>query len=376
MIDKTHLEEGLKSSRKLRVKFGIDPTSPHIHLGRAIPLRKLRAFQELGHKIVLIVGDFTAQIGDPSDKLAKRPMLTKNAVKENLNSYKKQLGRIVDLKHAEICFNSRWLKKLGFQEISELAENFTVQQMLERRNFRARFEKHEEISLREFMYPLMQGYDSVAVKADVEIGGSDQLFNLLAGRVIQPRYGQKPQDIMTFEMLEGTDGRKMSSSWGNVISIDDEPNDMFGKIMSIKDELINRYFLLCTDIEEEEIKKIVSQTNPRDAKVRLGKEIVAIYHGWKEAEKAADEFDKVHKEGELPSEMEEKQGISGATATAFFSQAFDLSKSESARLIEQGGAKINGEKIANPNEIITIPKEGIIAQIGKRKFVKIIGESL
>src|SRR3989338_3818860 len=205
---KEHLREALLSGRQLRIKLGIDPTGPAIHLGRAIPLRKLRAFQDLGHKAVLIIGDFTAKIGDPSDKLAKRPMLSEKQIKENLKTYKKQLGKIVDLKNAEFKFNSKWLGKLGFREISQLAESFSVQQMLARRNFKERFQAGDEIGLRELTYPLMQGYDSVAVKADVELGGFDQLFNLKAGRIIQKHYGQKEQDILTLQMLEGTDGRK------------------------------------------------------------------------------------------------------------------------------------------------------------------------
>ncbi|MFA5052842.1 MAG: tyrosine--tRNA ligase [Parcubacteria group bacterium] len=369
VIDKDHLLNALESGRELRVKFGIDPTSPHIHLGRAIPLRKLRAFQELGHKVVLIIGDFTAQIGDPSDKLAKRPMLAREEIKKYLKDYKKQLGKIVDLKHAEFHFNSKWLSRLGFQEISELAENFSVGQMLERRNFRDRFERHEEISLREFMYPLMQGYDSVATKADVEIGGSDQLFNLLAGRVIQPRYGQEPQDIMTFEMLEGTDGRKMSSSWGNVIAIDDEPNDMFGKVMSLKDELISRYFLLCTDVPEDEIEKIGSES-PRDAKAKLAEEIVSIYYGESIAEKAAEEFDKVHRDKELPTELEEATHTP-ADATTLIADVFGLSRSEARRLIEQGAVEADGNKLTDPQKEINFTEEGIVFKAGKHKFIRI-----
>lgn len=374
VIEKEHLEKALNSGKKLRVKFGIDPTSAHIHLGRAIPLRKLRAFQNLGHKIILIVGDFTAQIGDPSDKLAKRPMLAREEIKNNLKTYKRELGKIIDLKKAEIRFNSKWLGKLGFQEISELAENFSVGQMLERRNFHERFNNHEEISLREFMYPLMQGYDSVAVKADLEIGGADQLFNLMAGRVIQPRYGQKPQDIMTFEMLEGTDGRKMSSSWGNFIAIDDSPEDMFGKVMSLRDELIARYFLLCTDVSEEEIREITGEnTNPRDSKARLAKEIVALYHGEEKALRAAEEFDAVFKDKELPSDIEEiSVDFNSADAVSLLVLSEIISsKSEARRLIEQGGFKVDGEKITDSKKEIVVSEEGIVVQVGKRKFAKI-----
>lgn len=376
VIDKNHLRKALLSGKKLRVKFGIDPTSPNIHLGRAIPLRKLRDFQRLGHKVVLIIGDFTAQVGDPSDKTGKRPMLKREAIKEYLKSYKKQLGKIINLQEAEIVYNGKWLQKLGFQEISELAENFSVQQMLERRNFRDRFEAHAEISLREFMYPLMQGYDSVAVKADVEIGGFDQLFNLMAGRVIQKAYGQKEQDIMTIQMLEGTDGRKMSSSWGNVISLLDSPNDMFGKVMSLKDDLIVKYFLLATDISEEDMESLrsLSASRPKEAKIRLGKEIVSLYHGEKAAESAAAEFEKVFSRKGLPSEIEEVKvnATSLEASDVIFAARLVSSKSEGRRLIEQGGVEIAGDRILDPKTLIRIPEEGIIVKVGKRRFSKII----
>jgi tyrosyl-tRNA synthetase len=244
---KEDLKKDLLSGRQLRIKFGIDPTGPKIHIGRAIPLRKLRQFQLLGHQIVLIIGDFTAQIGDPSDKLSKRPMLTRELIEENMRDYKAQIGKIIDIDKVEFVYNSDWLRPLGFQEICELAESFTVQQMVARRNFAERIENGEEVSLRELMYPLMQGYDSVAINADVEIGGFDQLFTLKAGRYIQKHYGKKEQNVLTIQMLEGTDGRKMSTSWGNIITVVDEPNDMYGKIMSLKDELIIKYFTLTTD---------------------------------------------------------------------------------------------------------------------------------
>ena len=243
VIVKEHLEQALKSGKQLRVKFGIDPTGPKIHLGRSIPLRKLKAFQELGHQIVLIIGDFTATIGDPSDKLSKRPTLTKEHVQENMRNYAKQLGKILDMGKVELRYNSEWLEKLSLKDINELADCFSIQQMAARRNFKDRIDKGEDVSMREMLYPLMQGYDSVVVKSDVEVGGFDQLFNVMAGRAIQKQYGQPEQDILTTQMLEGTDGRKMSTSWGNVITIVDESNDMFCKIMAIKDDLILKYFL-------------------------------------------------------------------------------------------------------------------------------------
>ncbi len=378
VFDREHLKKALSSARKLRVKFGIDPTGPKIHLGRAIPLRKLREFQDLGHTAVLIVGDFTAQVGDPSDKLSKRPMLTQAEIKKNLKDYKKQLGKIVDLSKAEVHFNSAWLKKLSFQEIATLAESFSIQQMLERRNFKERFEKHEEISLREFLYPLMQGYDSVAVKADVEIGGFDQLFNLMAGRTIQRHYGQMQQDVLTCAMLEGTDGRKMSTSWGNVITIVDEPNDMFGKIMSLRDELIGKYFLLCTDLEEGEIHRLENdidskQINPRDAKLLLAREIVALYHGEKAAAAAEKEFEKVFQKKELPTNVQVVRLPQGHIPVADLLVAANLAASMSVarRLVAQGGVKVGGYRVTDPKHQVTVSREGILVQVGKRRFVEV-----
>ncbi len=309
IIVKEKLKEKLLSGKKLRIKFGIDPTGPSIHLGRSVPLWKLRAFQDLGHQVVIIVGDFTATIGDPSDKLEKRPMLDKKTIERNMKEYKKIIGKIIDIKKAEFVFNSSWLKKLTFAEICQLAESFSVQQMSARRNFKDRIEKGQDISLREFLYPLMQGYDSVAVKSDVEIGGFDQLFNLKAGRVIQKHYGQTEQDILTTGMLEGTDGRKMSTSWGNVILITDEPNDMFGKIMSVGDDLIIKYFSLATNTPEVEIiaieENLKNGSNPRNAKILLGKKIVSMYYGDKTAEKAEENFINTFQKKEIPEEINE-----------------------------------------------------------------------
>ena len=370
VIDREHLKKALLSGKQLRVKLGFDPTGSKIHIGRAIVLRKLREFQDLGHKVVFIVGDFTAIIGDPSDKLEKRPMLTAAQVKENLKNYKQQVGKILDLGKAEFKFNSKWLSKINLGEFMQLQESFTVGQMLARRNFKERFEKGGEISTREFSYPLMQGYDSVAVKADVELGGFDQLFNLQAGRVIQPHYKQAPQDILTIEMLEGTDGRKMSTSWGNVINITDEPNDMFGKVMALKDELINKYFKLCTDVSDEEMAKL--PTNPKERKMRLAVEITTLYHGAKSAEAAKQNFIEVFSNKGVPKDIPTVTIAShGVTLVELLIEA-DLvtSKSEARRLIEQGGVKINEVKKTNPTETIAV-EDGMIVQVGPRRFVRI-----
>ena len=379
VIDRGHLKKELLSGKKLRIKLGIDPTGPKIHLGRAVVLRKLRAFQELGYHVVLIVGDFTALIGDPSDKLAKRPRLTPAQVRQNMRDYKKQLGKIIDLSKAEIKYNSAWLKKLTFAEVTELAESFSVQQMLARRNFKERYEKGIDISLREFLYPLMQGYDSVAVKSDVELGGFDQLFNLMAGRTIQRYYSEKEQDILTCEMLEGTDGRKMSTSWGNVINISDEPNDMFGKLMSVRDELIFKYLRLATDMPDEEIDALEKEVkgkkiNPRDAKLILAREVVSLYHGGNSAARAEKEFQSVFQKKELPAEIK-KVFIAKTKLTAaelLFLSGLAKSKSDAFRLIAQGGVKIGGGKTTDPRAVIDLSSgKEIIVQSGKRHFVKV-----
>ena len=378
VIEKDHLEKSLKSGKQLRVKFGIDPTGPKIHLGRAVPLRKLKAFQDLGHQVVLIVGDCTATIGDPSDKLSKRPMLTKEDVKRNMKSYKDQLGKILDMKKTELHYNSRWLDKLNFRETAELAESFSLQQMAHRRNFKERIDKGEDVSIRECLYPLMQGYDSVAVKADVEIGGFDQLFNLKAGRIIQKHYGQPEQDILTTQMIEGADGRKMSTSWGNVINIIDEPNDMFGKIMSMKDELILPYFWLCADIAKtdyDNFEKCLKQgDNPRNIKMELGKRIAELYHSKKEAEEAAQEFEKVFSKKEMPSDMPEYRVSSDKIALIDLLVQTKLasSKGEARRLIAQGGVRIDQETAKDIAAVLLIPEKGVILQCGKRHFVKIV----
>ncbi len=379
VVDREHLEAALKSGKKLRVKLGIDPTGPKVHLGNAVILRKLRDFQRLGHKAVLIVGDFTALIGDPSDKLSKRPMLTPTQVKANLKDYKAQLGKILDLKKTEFHFNSKWLSKLKFAEIAELAETFTIQQMLARRNFKDRIESGTEISLRELLYPLMQGYDSVAIKADVEIGGFDQLFNVLAGRIIQRAYNQPVQDILTGEMLDGTDGRKMSKSWGNVVNISEPANEMFAKIMAVKDELIEKYFVLCTDMAVADIKKIIvsvkaGKTNPRDAKIVLAKEIVTLYHNANAAKGAEAEFRKVYQREELPSKIKSVSVKTGAILLRDLVVMAGLapSKSEAYRLITQGGIKVDGVKVTDPQKSIDINATGVILQSGKAKFVKAV----
>lgn len=372
---KDDLKKKLFSGKKLIIKLGFDPTGSKIHIGRAIVLRKLRDFQKLGHQIVFIVGDFTAQVGDPSDKLEKRPMLSRNTIKENLKTYKKQVGKIIDLSKVKFYYNSSWLNKLGFQEISELAESFSVQQMSARRNFKDRFEKGEEVSLREFLYPLMQGYDSVKVKADVEIGGFDQLFNLKAGRIIQKHYGLPEQNILTCQMLEGTDGRKMSTSWGNIITIVDEPNDIFGKIMSLKDDLIIKYFLLTTDLSLNEIEEIKTALkngeNPMFFKKMLGREIVTLYHSKEKAKLAQENWEKVFSKKEIPEEIEEFVILSGEQLGNFLIEKKIISsKNEWRRMIDANAIHdlIKNVNIKDPNFKVD---ENITIKIGKKRFFRI-----
>ncbi|MCX6712370.1 MAG: tyrosine--tRNA ligase, partial [Candidatus Vogelbacteria bacterium] len=310
IIGKEELEQKLKSGQELRVKLGIDPTSPNLHIGRSIPLLKLRDFQKLGHKIVLIIGDFTGIIGDTSDKESERPMLSEEQVTENMKTYIEQAGKILELDKCEINHNGDWLAKLGYAEIGKQADAFALSDFISRENIKKRLDAGKRVSLRELLYPLMQGYDSVAVKADVEIGGTDQRFNILAGREMQRLYNQPPQSIITNPLIAGTDGRKMSSSWGNTINLLAEANDMYGKVMSVHDDLIIEYFKFTTRVGLIEIKKFEDElkkegTNPRDYKMKLAYELVKFYHGEVPAEKAQKYFIKTFSQKETPDEMPE-----------------------------------------------------------------------
>lgn len=394
-VEEIHIRESLEkklfSGKLLRVKHGIDPTGEKIHLGRAATLWKLREFQGLGHKIVLIIGDYTAQIGDPSDKLSKRPFLSAEQVKKNMARYKEQIGKIIDISKVEWRYNSEWLAKLTPHEIDKLAELFSVQQMLARRNFKERWNKGEDISIREFHYSLYQGYDSVVVKADVEVGGSDQLFNLLAGRDIQKAFGQAPQDILTGQMLPGLDGRKMSTSWGNVINITDAPADMYGKVMSMDDKLISEYALLCARFPQKKVGSIKSalkaSKNPRDIKMEIARAIVALYCGAEAGRKAEEMFVRMFQKHEKPQEVQEckiknaKPCTELCSGTGVKCKIIDLliecklavSKSEARRVVEQGGVKVDGEIINDPSAEIKLSKKGALVQKGKRYFVRVYG---
>ncbi|MBU2081952.1 tyrosine--tRNA ligase [Patescibacteria group bacterium] len=376
IIEKDQFVKELKDGKQLRIKLGIDPTSPNIHIGRSIPLFKLRDFQELGHKIILIIGDFTGVIGDTSDKESERPMMAENQVKQNMKNYVEQAGKIIDIEKCEVHYNSEWLTKLGYYEIGEQADVFSLNGFISRENIKKRLDEGRRVSLRELLYPLMQGYDSVAIKADVEIGGTDQRFNLLAGRELQRHYGQKPQNIITNPLIEGLDGRKMSSSWGNTINLLDSAGEMYGKIMSLKDELITKYFILATRVSldkiEEYEKEIGTGGNPRDYKMKLAFEIVKIYHGEKKAKEAAGEFERVFTKKELPDDIIAVLLTEGSydIIDLLLKTALVKSKSEARRLVLERAVKIDGVMIEDPQAKIEIIS-GLVIQVGKRRFARI-----
>lgn len=375
VIDTKDLKEKLLSGKQLRVKLGIDPTSPNIHLGRSIPLLKLRDFQELGHKVVFIVGDFTGVIGDTSDKDSERPMLSGKTIKENLKNYKKQIGKIIDVRKAEFKFNSKWLKKLGYLEICEQANIFSINQFASRDNIRRRLDEGKRVSLREMMYPLMQGYDSVAVKADVELGGTDQKFNLLAGRDLQKHFGQEPQNVLMNPLIEGLDGRKMSSSWGNTVNFLDDVNEMFGKIMSLKDEFVIKYFELLTRVPLVQVaeyrNKLEDGENPKNIKMILAKTIVTMYHSEKDAEKAAEAWEETFSKGGIPTDIETVMVANGTKLkSVLVENKIVESGNEFTRLLTAGAIK-NAETEEKINSDIEITSNQIL-KVGKRRFVKIV----
>lgn len=372
-INENELRRKLLSGEQLRVKLGIDPTSPNIHIGRAVPLLKLRDFQQLGHKVVLIIGDFTGIIGDTSDKDSERPMLNENQVKQNLKTYIQQAGKVIDIKKCEVHYNSEWLGRLDYHEIGKQADVFSLNEFISRENINKRLNAGKRISLRELLYPLMQGYDSVAINSDVEIGGTDQRFNLLAGRELQRYYKQKPQDIITNPLIEGLDGRKMSSSWGNTINLFDSANEMFGKIMSLKDDLIIKYFILATRIEMTEIEKYEQEMkaggNPRDYKLKLAFEIVKFYYSESDAQKAQDYFVKTFSEKQTPDVVPELEPSDYNIVTVLIESGLSPSKSEARRVIKQNGVKVNKIVMDDPDKSV---KKNDIIQKGKRFFVRVI----
>jgi len=378
IISEEELVEKIKSGEKLRVKFGADPSAPDLHLGHTVALRKLRHFQDLGHTVVFIIGDFTAMIGDPSGRSSSRKKLSRNEVMENAKTYQNQVFRILDRSKTEVRYNSEWFDKLTFEEVLNLTSKYTVARMLERDDFEKRFRSGNPISVMEFLYPLMQGYDSVVVKADVEIGGTDQKFNLLVGRNLQLEYGQKPQVVITLPLLEGIDGtRKMSKSYGNYIGIAEKPFDMFGKVMSIPDSLIFKYFELLTDTSLEEIERmkesIENGENPRNIKSLLARKIISFFYSEEESQKANEEFDKVFKYKEIPDEIDEFKLPKGKYKVVNLLPELKVlpSKSEVRRVIQGGGLYIDGRRVVDIDHEIDLDKEMII-KVGKRKFLKIV----
>ncbi len=383
VIDEKNLEDVLNSGKKLRVKYGIDPTGADLHLGHSVPLRKLKQFQDLGHKVILLIGDYTATIGDPSGRSATRPPLSLKQIKANMKDYISQAGKILDIKKVEIRYNSEWYKKMGVIFLSELTSKFTIARIMERDDFKKRIKDDIDISMLEVLYPLLQGYDSVELKADVEIGGRDQKFNLLMGRKVQKRYDQKKQDVVMVPLLEGTDGvQKMSKSYGNYIGLSEKPLEMYGKIMSIPDAIVWKYFKLLTDLSLEDIESIKGKVFPKgnltkkDIKIMLAKEIVKMYHSEKEAEKAEAEFNNIFKDKGIPSDIPE------ITIKETELNILDLllktklvaSKSEARRLVEEGAVKIDDKIIKDWQAIIKTRLSRVtpqIIQIGKRRFAKI-----
>lgn len=378
------LKRSLEQDRPLKVKLGLDPTAPDIHLGHTVVLHKLRQFQELGHDVVLILGDFTSRIGDPSGRSETRKQLTEEQIMENVATYKEQVGKIIDLERASVVFNSSWLAPLTFAEVIELASKYTVARMLERDDFARRYREGLPIGVHEFLYPLMQAYDSVALHADIELGGTDQKFNLMVGRDLQREFGQEPQVAVMVPILEGLDGvQKMSKSLGNYIGISEPPGEIYGKTMSLPDELIVRYFELVTPLDLEEVRMIKNNLasgvlHPRDAKMRLARELVALFHGETAAEDAEREFVAVFQRREMPEDMPEvildrsELDENGEIWLPKLMVKAGLVESTSAgkRMIIQGGVKVNGEKVADPDSPLAV-EDGMIVQVGKRKFVRI-----
>ncbi len=356
----------LMKKRKIRIYFGVDPTSPHLHLGHAVALRKLRQFQDLGHEVVLLFGTFTAQIGDPSGKDKMRQPLTPKEVSANMATYKKQAELILDNSKTVYKENGAWLGKLKLGEILKIASHLTVSRLLERDMFQERLKQGREIGLHEFLYPLLQGYDSVAMDVDAELGGTDQAFNMLVGRRLLESMKKKEKFVVTTPLLPGLDGRKMSKSYANAVNLLDAPNEMYGKIMSIHDELVSQYFELCTDVSP-------TAAPPRDLKAQLAKEIVRMYHGEKKAQEAEQEFNQVFRDKELPSDIREVRIEENSMQLSDLLVRCQLasSKGEAKRLLEQKGVKIDGKVVEDANAPVDIRK-GMVVQVGPRRFVKII----
>lgn len=381
LIDEKELREKLIKSEKegkpMIVKLGLDPSAPDIHLGHTVVLRKMKQLQDLGHQIVIIIGDFTGKIGDPTGKSKARKALTTEQVLANAKTYEEQIFKVLDKEKTIVRFNSEWLAKLNFEDVIKLAATITVARMLEREDFKKRYEGQMPISVHEFFYPLMQAYDSIALEADIELGGTDQRFNLLMGRSLQREFGMESQIVIMMPLIEGLDGKeKMSKSLGNYIGIDEEAGIMYQKSMEIPDELIIKYYNLVTDVHPDEVNKIESQlkegsVNPRDIKMNLAREIVTLYHGEESAKEAEERFKSVFQKGQIPEDIQTIQANEDGfdLIEVLVDNEIVKSKSEVRRLASQGGIKVNGEKV---EDLSTIVKESeLVVQIGKKKFVKI-----
>ena len=376
LIELADLRAKIARGKPLTIKVGFDPTAPDIHLGHTVVIRKMKHFQQLGHRVIFLIGDFTGMIGDPSGRNATRPPLTRAEVDANAKTYTDQVFKILDRAKTEVAFNSAWMDKFGAADLVRLAATYTVARMLERDDFHKRYRAKQAIAIHEFLYPLVQGYDSVALKADLELGGTDQKFNLLMGREVQKQFGQPPQCILTMPLLVGLDGvNKMSKSAGNYVGVTEPPNEIFGKLMSVSDELMWRYLELLSFESPQKInakKKAVDQGgNPRDVKFDLAKEIVARFHGATAAETAAADFEARFKRDEIPQDVREvrlQSGAEGLPIPQVLKQAgLTASTSEALRMIEQGGVKVNGEKVRDKS-LRLVRGERCVVQVGKRKF--------
>jgi tyrosyl-tRNA synthetase len=375
LLIEAELVEKLKFGRPLRVKAGFDPTAPDLHLGHTVLINKLRHFQDLGHHVMFLIGDFTGMIGDPSGKNATRPPLSREQILENADTYREQVFKILDPQKTEVCFNSTWFEPLGAAGMIKLAARHTVARMLERDDFSKRYTGGQPIAIHEFLYPLCQGYDSVAMKSDVELGGTDQKFNLLVGRELQKHYGQAPQCVLMMPLLEGLDGvNKMSKSLGNYIGIAESPTEIFGKLMSVSDDLMWRYYELLSFRGNDEIarfkREVAEGRNPRDIKVLLGQEIVARFHSPKDAEAALAEFEARFQRGVLPDDMPEISVPAGSLAQVLKAAGLTSSTSDALRMIDGGGVRINGEKAVD-RAVVLAAGGCVVLQVGKRKFARV-----
>ena len=379
LLIESELIDKLKSGRPLRVKAGFDPTAPDLHLGHTVLINKLRHFQELGHHVMFLIGDFTGMIGDPAGRNATRPPLSREQILDNAKTYREQVFKILDPEKTEVCFNSTWFEPIGAAGMIKLAALHTVARMLERDDFAKRYANNQPIAIHEFLYPLCQGYDSVAMRADVELGGTDQKFNLLVGRELQKHYGQPPQCILTMPLLEGLDGvNKMSKSYGNYVGINEPPKEIFGKLMSVSDDLMWRYYELLSFRSNEEIaqykQEVAEGRNPRDVKVLLAQEIVRRFHSRQAAEDALADFEARFRQGEIPEDVEnvdipctaEGMGIAQVLKHA----GLTGSTSEALRMIEQGGVRLDGERVSD-RLLVLKPGTTVVLQIGKRKFARV-----